>query len=347
MLITKSARIIDNILRKKHLKQSRFIKKSKFKTFGNIEMKILSKKIIVLAISVIMIILETRCSQSPTEPYLDLEDEASMVPWSKIMGKIAYSRIGSQSDGYLFLIDGSTRKVNLVRKGDREMFTNLAWSTDGEKIIYSDFDYTRHRWQLYRINSDGGNRSFIYSTDAHNNYPSCSRDGRVAYWYNGFHHIYEIWIDGVSFFGKAGCDQTRPAWSPDNKYLIISFRDSTSQGALYKVSLNDTTFLPLMQGSGNNQEIFHSPIYSPDGSRIAFIKWGPGLGGLSEIWIINANGTNLLRLTSGYKDLYPAWSPDGQKIAFTRNWKIYIMNSDGSDITQVTKNFGSYPIWTQ
>jgi Tol biopolymer transport system component len=308
-------------------------------------MKIFSKKISVLAISVLMIILEIRCLQSPTEPILDLEDEASIVPWSKITGKIAYSRIGSQSEGYLFLIDSGTRKLNLVRKGDREMFTNLAWSTDGEKIIYSDFNNTRHCWQLYRINSDGSSKSIIYSSDAHNNYPAYSQDGRLAYWYNGFYHIHEIWIDGASFFGKAWCEQTRPAWSPDNKYLVISIWDSTSQGALYKVSLSDTTSLPLIQGSGNNPEIFHSPIYSPDGSKIAFVKWGPGLSG--EIWIMNSDGTNPLRLTSGHRDWYLAWSPDGQKIAFERDSKIYIMNSDGSDITQVTKNFGSYPIWTQ
>ena len=302
-------------------------------------MKILNKKVLILAIAVLMFILEIRCSQSPTEPYLDLEDEASMVPWSKVTGKIAYSRYDSESNGYLFLIDGSSRKINLVRKGNREMFTNLAWSSDGKKIIYSDFDYTRYWWQLYRINSDGSGHSIIYFVNAHNNYPACSRDGRLAYRSDG------IWIDGSSFFRKAWCEQSRPAWSPDNNYIVISIWDTTSQGAIYKVSLNDTTFTPLIQGSGGNSEIFHSPIYSPDGSKIAYHKWGTGLSG--EIWTMNSDGTDPLRLTSGQHDWYPAWSPDGKKIAFERDSKIYIMNSDGSDITQVTKNFGSYPIWTQ
>ena len=308
-------------------------------------MKTLNKKILILAIAVLMFILETRCSQSPTEPYLDLEDEASMVPWSKITGTIAYSRIGSQSDGYLFLINSGTRKVNLVRKGNRETFTNLAWSNDGQNIIYSDFNYNRQCWQLYKINPDGSNQSIIYTTDAHNDHPSCSRDGKLAYWYNGFYNIHEIWIDGATFFGESWCEQTRPAWSPDNNYIVISIWDTTSQGAIYKVSLNDTTFTPLIQGSGGNSEIFHSPIYSPDGSKIAYHKWGTGLSG--EIWTMNSDGTDPLRLTSGQHDWYPAWSPDGKKIAFERDSKIYIMNSDGSDITQVTKNFGSYPIWTQ
>ncbi len=46
-------------------------------------MKILNKKILILAIVLLMFIFEIRCSQSPIdiEPILDLEDEASMVPW--------------------------------------------------------------------------------------------------------------------------------------------------------------------------------------------------------------------------------------------------------------------------
>ncbi len=54
-----------------------------------------------------------------------------------------------------------------------------------------------------------------------------------------------------------------------------------------------------------------------------------------DIYIINADGTGLRRLTDGME---PAWSPDGTKVAFTR-WRDprgpYVINEDGSDETLV------------
>jgi Tol biopolymer transport system component len=56
----------------------------------------------------------------------------------------------------------------------------------------------------------------------------------------------------------------------------------------------------------------------------------------TEIFTIDVDGRNLQRLTdNNYWDLYPAWSPDGMRIAFlskrNNDLDIYIMNADGSD----------------
>jgi Tol biopolymer transport system component len=55
----------------------------------------------------------------------------------------------------------------------------------------------------------------------------------------------------------------------------------------------------------------------------------------TEIFTIDVNGENLNRLTdNSYMDLYPAWSPDGTRIAFLSkrdiDLDVYMMNADGS-----------------
>jgi Tol biopolymer transport system component len=78
---------------------------------------------------------------------------------------------------------------------------------------------------------------------------------------------------------------------------------------------------------------------SPDGTRIAFVA--PD-GGHTEIFVANADGTNVQRLTSGQLSAdQPAWSPDGTRIAY-RLWanyspgRIWVMNADGSNPHAVT-----------
>jgi Tol biopolymer transport system component len=284
----------------------------------------------------------------------DLEREAASIPWSQITGRIAYSRNTPGAGGHvgsLFIIDGNSKTLTLVKQS--EEFLELAWKYDGTEITYRRFG---PRWsELHSIGPGGGTESIVYSVDAHNGFPAWSRDGRLAYWFNGSHPScalgtcsWSVFIDNSPFFTDAMCAQTRPAWSPDSRFLAISMLDSTSQGSLYRVSLSDTAMLPLLQGQGAyNAEIFSDPIYSPDGTRIAFTKWGSGLDQTSEIWIMNADGTNPSRLTSGHYDWYPAWSPDGNKIAFGRGYpdNIFLMDSDGTGVTQVTRSGGQYPTW--
>jgi hypothetical protein len=79
-------------------------------------------------------------------------------------------------------------------------------------------------------------------------------------------------------------------------------------------------------------------VWSPDGSRIAFESVRDGG---SEIYVMNAEGSDQRRLTSN-GGAYPAWSPDGSRIAFASgrggDSEIYVMNADGTGLTNLTSN---------
>ena len=83
-----------------------------------------------------------------------------------------------------------------------------------------------------------------------------------------------------------------------------------------------------------------SPEWSPDGSRIAFVRDAYGMG---EIYVMNADGTKKRRLTRNRAfDTAPVWSPDGRRIAFRSDrdgqTAIYTMNADGKDQTKLTRS---------
>jgi TolB protein len=80
------------------------------------------------------------------------------------------------------------------------------------------------------------------------------------------------------------------------------------------------------------QSVKTDPMYSPDGLKIAFISTHDGD---PEIFVMNANGTGLRKLTDNTAvDAAPSWSPDGGKIVFTSDrggsFELYSMNADGS-----------------
>ena len=109
----------------------------------------------------------------------------------------------------------------------------------------------------------------------------------------------------------------------------------------------------------NNPDFVNRPAWSPDGSRIAFgtdrdFETSGFTEDAFEIYIVRTDGTDARNITNENvaEDNFPAWSPNGSRIAFhtnrTTNYDIFLMNPDGSALVNLTQHpAGDFlPAWS-
>ena len=269
--------------------------------------------------------------------FLLLAPSAADAAFPGANGKIGFNR---WSDIWIMNPDGSGQNNLTNTQGTQEY--GLAWSADGTKIAFPD--YSNHA--IYVMNADGTQRSLLF----HGNGTGCvepilptwSPDGRklaVTCWSNGRIAVVNSDGGGLNVLEVGG---SHPAWSADGgKIAFVS-------GSNIKIMNPD--------GSGQSDLTSHptgpvydaTPDWSPDGSRIVFsrnIAGSPSTAS-SDLYTITRDGSVLTRLTNGNPSShqYPAWSPNGTKIAFHtlgENFDprdVYVMDADGSDATNITNN---------
>jgi WD40 repeat protein len=183
--------------------------------------------------------------------------------------------------------------------------------------------------------------------------------------FEGGGDLYVAHMDGsnlrrLTFDGSPYSYNREAAWSPDGRRIAFSKSDGYQAAPIYVINADGTNSTRLTP-----EGIYSaSPSWSPDGSRIAFEtrRDSTGYGGVNswldtEIYVMNADGTNPVRLTNHRgDDITPAWSPDGKRIAYVTyddppgdaGTHIFVINADGTNRVRLTNDeaFDLDPEWS-
>ncbi len=177
--------------------------------------------------------------------------------------------------------------------------------------------------------------------------PPLRANGKIAFASNrdGNYEIYLMNSDGtgqVRLTNNPGFDGS-PSFSPDGRRIAFVSENADGYG------------IKVMNADGSNQISLTNnfagdtdPQWSPDGTKIVFTRLTHTTSP-SEIFVMNADGGNLTRLTtiSPAFDSYPSWSPDGSKIVFVcDDFHICVMNDDGSNRVTLTSFYYAEPRWS-
>jgi len=278
---------------------------------------------------------------SPPEVVKPVLEYGEREPAFSSDGKfIAYS-----SEGEIWLLELATEENEYVTHGRLP-----DWSPDDKWIVYV--------WlgDIYKINVETKEIKQL-STWNDCYFPDWSPNGRRIALDTGHedpkgaHMIWLMDANGTNFkdISIHGTGEWRePDWSPSGDKLVhIRYVAGVADAEIF---IMDSTGENSVRLTNNNRQD-DWPVWSPDGSRIAYVSQ---TNGYYNVFLINADGTNKIKITfepessNGYASCEPTWSPDGSQIVYARvEWfedeqiielvsHLWIMNADGSNKKQLT-----------
>ena len=240
---------------------------------------------------------------------------------------------------YHFRVISEDAAGNKRTSGD-QTFTTTSLEIPSSGIAFlSDMDGDT---EIYVMSTDGTNIFRLTDNDRVESHPTWSPDGtKIVYKYQKEIHreteyslsivdtneLIEIDINPLNMAAV-----NDPVWSPDSSKIIYKGRRlgvGLPPEDIYMVNADGTNNTLIAYYNEDNEYEF-VPVWSPDGSNIAF------LSDYHDIYVMDTDGSNILQLTDSQdSENYLTWAPDSSKILFVSSWdnhKICEINADGSNL---------------
>jgi Tol biopolymer transport system component len=158
-----------------------------------------------------------------------------------------------------------------------------------------------------------------------------------------------------------GVETGRMNWSPDGRwlaYMRTKLDPSLWRPHIFVMRHNGTHRTDLTRGHCQSASCSgeEDPAWSPDGSRIAFIRL---VGETHALFAMRADGTHRVQVIPApggrYEDWGPAWSPNGRQLVF-RRWDgvretaaLFVVRADGTNLRRITPwtlDLNNRPDWS-
>lgn len=277
-----------------------------------------------LSAALLLVILATSCGK----------DRNPVIPQRPSTGQLLFYGYGAESTfTHIFSInaDGtSLRQLTADSLNDRYP----RWSPDGTKIVFiRQYRGSRDSANVTVMNADGSDIVRL-TFDSGDESPSWSADGsQIAYQHDELFRR-DVWVvnaNGSNPHLFMSADSTNSAqeitWTRENTLLGYDAYGIDIQPTPAATRFTRVLNLFPLSGAG--------PRLSPNGTTIAFAWEGPYANEGPYIYTVGADGTGMIKI-SNMHDRSPVWSPSGSEIAFVRDSRIWVMDSNGGNAARVT-----------
>lgn len=297
-------------------------------------------------------------SPRPTRSPIDSREPVVIGTPIDVASLTGHIVLSSEDDVFTANADG-TGLFRVTRKDGPEF--DPAWAPDGKRIVYRDSRRGINQDdEIYVVRADATGAKNLTEDPGNDWGPDWSPDGRTI--------VFNSDRDGLPMGGflmdPDGSHLRRiptdawveyPAWSPDGERIAFMGGTSASEYDIWVVDTDGTNLVQLTDSPGPDGW----PAWSPDGTRIAFssvrddcscsdapdCRSTGDVGPHHDVWIVNADGTGLRRVTSEFGQ-FMTWSSDGENLLVS-GYDLYVIRPDGTGRAslEIGLRGGLFPDW--